>query len=178
MLLRDVAGKRYALAIREIASKKNNFSAWSDFLNQLSEIYNNDSSQLLFTNNIEDKKFEKILQDIFKDISVDELNFLKLLKKKQRLQLINSINSYFSEIIDEIANIVSAEITTAIELDSKLSSIEQFLSKKINKNVILTSTKDESVIGGMKLRIGDQLFDGTIKTKLSQLKESLLESNS
>ena len=178
MLLRDVAGKRYALAIREIASKKNNFSAWSDFLNQLSEIYNNDSSQLLFTNNIEDKKFEKILQDIFKDISVDELNFLKLLKKKQRLQLINSINSYFSEIIDEIANIVRAEITTAIELDSKLSSIEQFLSKKINKNVILTSTKDESVIGGMKLRIGDQLFDGTIKTKLSQLKESLLESNS
>ncbi|MFB0900982.1 MAG: ATP synthase F1 subunit delta [Dehalococcoidia bacterium] len=178
MLLRDVAGKRYALAIREIASKKNNFSAWSDFLNQLSEIYNHDSSQLLFTNNIEDKKFEKILQGIFKNISEDELNFLKLLKKKQRLQLINSINSYFNEIIDDIANVVRAEITTAIELDSKLSSIEQFLSKKINKNVILTSTKDENVIGGMKLRIGDRLFDGTIKTKLSQLKESLLESNS
>jgi|TARA_B110000263_G_C15311800_1_gene513887 F-type H+-transporting ATPase subunit delta len=178
VLLRDVAGKRYALAIREIASKKNNFSAWSDFLNQLSEIYNHDSSQLLFTNNIEDKKFEKILQGIFKNISEDELNFLKLLKKKQRLQLINSINSYFNEIIDDIANVVRAEITTAIELDSKLSSIEQFLSKKINKNVILTSTKDENVIGGMKLRIGDRLFDGTIKTKLSQLKESLLESNS
>ena len=52
--------------------------------------------------------------------------------------------------------------------------MESSLSKKLNKKVILSSTIDENIIGGIKIRIGDRLFDGTVKSKLNKLKEDLL----
>ena len=48
---------------------------------------------------------------------------------------------------------------------------------KLNKKVILTSSVEPSIIGGIKVRIGDRLFDGTVKSKLNKLKENLLRAN-
>ena len=99
-------------------------------------------------------------------------------KKKNRLKLIPSINSYFQEIVDKKDNVIRGEIVTAINFESNLSSIEELLSKKLNKNVILNALADESIIGGIKLRIGDRLFDGTVRARLNKLKESLLDVKS
>ena len=103
---------------------------------------------------------------------------MKLLKKKNRLKLIPSINSYFQEIVDQNDNVIRGEIVTAINFESSLSSIEGLLSKKLNKKVILNASADESIIGGIKLRIGDRLYDGTIKARLNKLKDSLLDVKS
>ncbi|MDG1990596.1 MAG: ATP synthase F1 subunit delta [Dehalococcoidia bacterium] len=179
MLLRDVAGKRYASAIGEIAEENNNFDYWSKLLNDASIIYHDSNSQVLFhSNEFTDEKFQSLIVDIFTEIDQQGINLMKLLKKKNRLKLIPSINSYFQEIVDQNDNVIRGEIVTAINFESSLSSIEGLLSKKLNKKVILNASADESIIGGIKLRIGDRLYDGTIKARLNKLKDSLLDVKS
>ena len=179
MLLRDVAGKRYASAIGEIAEEHNNFDYWSTLLSDASILYNDSDSQALFhSNEITDEQFQSLIVDIFTGINQQGINFMKLLKKKNRLKLIPSINSYFQEIVDKKDNVIRGEIVTAINFESNLSSIEELLSKKLNKKVILNALADESIIGGIKLRIGDRLFDGTIRARLNKLKASLLDVKS
>ena len=88
--------------------------------------------------------------------------------------MLPSIASYFQEIVDDNAGIVRGEVTAAVSIEKDLYDMESSLSKKLNKKVILSSTIDENIIGGIKIRIGDRLFDGTVKSKLNKLKEDLL----
>tara|TARA_Y100001970_G_scaffold249480_1_gene319992 strand:+ start:685 stop:1224 length:540 start_codon:yes stop_codon:yes gene_type:complete len=175
MLIRDVAGRRYALALGEIASENDSFENWANLLNNASVIYQDVQSEALFTSNeLSDDEFVSILQDVFTNLDELSINFFRLLKKKNRLNLLPSIASYFQEILDDNSNVVRGEVITAVSIDNDLSDIENSLSKKLNKKVILSSTIDESIIAGIKIRIGDRLFDGTVKSKLNKLKEDLL----
>ena len=114
------------------------------------------------------------MNDIFNDLDDLSINFFRLLKKKNRLNLLPSIASYFQEIVDDNSGIVRGEVTAAVSIENDLSDIESSLSKKLNKKVILSSKIDENIIAGIKIRIGDRLFDGTVKSKLNKLKEDLL----
>ena len=175
MLIRDVAGRRYALALGEIASENDSFENWANLLNNASVIYQDVQSEALFTSNeLSDDEFVSILQDVFTNLDELSINFFRLLKKKNRLNLLPSIASYFQEILDDNSNVVRGEVIAAVSIDNDLSDIENSLSKKLNKKVILSSTIDESIIAGIKIRIGDRLFDGTVKSKLNKLKEDLL----
>jgi len=175
MLIRDVAGRRYALALGEIASENDSFDQWANLLNNISLIYQDSKSEALFTSNeLSDKDFVSVLKDAFTNLDDLSINFLRLLKKKNRLNLLPSIASYFQEIVDDNAGIVRGEVTAAVSIEKDLSDMESSLSKKLNKKVILSSTIDENIIGGIKIRIGDRLFDGTVKSKLNKLKEDLL----
>jgi F-type H+-transporting ATPase subunit delta len=175
MLIRDVAGRRYALALGEIASENDSFENWANLLNDASVIYQDVQSEALFTSNeLSDDEFVSILQDVFTNLDELSINFFRLLKKKNRLNLLPSIASYFQEILDDNSNVVRGEVIAAVPIDNDLSDIENSLSKKLNKKVILSSTIDENIIAGIKIRIGDRLFDGTVKSKLNKLKEDLL----
>ena len=175
MLIRDVAGRRYALALGEIANEHDSFDHWANLLNDASLIYQNPDSESLFTSNeVNDEDFVAVLKAAFTNLDDLNMNFLRLLKKKNRLNLLPSIASYFQEIVDDNAGIVRGEVIAAVSIDNDLPEIESSLSKKLNKKVILSSSIDQSIIGGIKIRIGDRLFDGTVKSKLKKLKEDLL----
>ena len=138
-------------------------------------IYQNPESESLFTSNeVNDEDFVSVLKVAFTNLDDLNMNFLRLLKKKNRLNLLPSIASYFQEIVDDNAGIVRGEVIAAVSIENDLSEIESSLSKKLNKKVILSSSIDQSIIGGIKIRIGDRLFDGTVKAKLNKLKEDLL----
>ena len=162
-------------ALGEISKENNSFDQWADLLNDITLIYQDSKSEALFTSNeLNDDQFVSILKDIFNDLDDLSINFFRLLKKKNRLNLLPSIASYFQEIVDDNSGIVRGEVTAAVSIENDLSDIESSLSKKLNKKVILSSKIDENIIAGIKIRIGDRLFDGTVKSKLNKLKEDLL----
>ena len=57
--------------------------------------------------------------------------------------------------------------------DEEVKSLEDKLSKKYNKKVILTNIVDSSIIGGVLVRVGNEEIDGTVKSNLAKLKENL-----
>jgi len=120
-----------------------------------------------------DLKME-IIEEILKVVKVDpEIErFLKLLVERRRIQYIREIVSMYQELLDEELNIARGEIITAYPLsEEEKKELEEVLKNYLKKEVILESKVDEGIIGGIKIRIGDLIFDGTLKTQLNKMKE-------
>jgi F-type H+-transporting ATPase subunit delta len=78
----------------------------------------------------------------------------------------------YQELLDEELNIARGEVITAYPIsDEEKREIENVLKDYLKKEVILESKVDERIIGGIKIRIGDLIFDGTLKTQLGKFKE-------
>jgi len=101
-------------------------------------------------------------------------NFLRLLLDKNRLGAIQEITDYYSKLTDEISGITRAQVITAKPLKKDAQDkLENALSGLTSKTVTIEVKEDESLIGGLVVKIGDMVLDGSIKAQLEGLKESL-----
>ena len=174
-LARDVAGRRYALAIVELARSTNTFDHWLTALEGLEGLTAESSFvNALQADGMTDEKFEAIVRQVVPGIAPVELNLFRLLRRKSRLSLGGSITSYFRELWDEERGIERAVVRTAVPLDdAATAAIARQLSASTGKQIELTSEVDPSILGGAVIRIGDRLVDGSTRTRLTALRERL-----
>jgi F-type H+-transporting ATPase subunit delta len=121
-----------------------------------------------------DKK--RIAGSILKKLGTDQMvvNFVNLLIDRKRIDQLPGIEVWFRALVDEIRGITRGEVISAQKLDEdQLQRITAALAKTSGKEVMLTAKVDPSLIGGVVAKVGDMVFDGTIRTQLNQLKESL-----
>jgi F-type H+-transporting ATPase subunit delta len=113
------------------------------------------------------------------DISAVIKSFVTLLFKKKRLGYIRDINEHYNKLADELKGIVRAELTSATELSSdSFEQIRSSLTKLTGKDVLLEAKIDPELIGGVVTRIGDLVLDGSIRTQLKNMRESLKRGES
>ncbi|MGM0452046.1 MAG: ATP synthase F1 subunit delta [Thermodesulfobacteriota bacterium] len=106
-------------------------------------------------------------------------SFLRLLFSKQRFNHIRGICEYYGKLSDELKGVVRADLVAATELSSEsFDQIRNALSKMTGKEVILEARQDPELIGGVVTRIGDLVLDGSIKTQLKNMRESLKRGES
>ena len=81
-----------------------------------------------------------------------------------------------NSLLDDHRGIGAAEVITAVPLDSQAESrIVDQMSKATGKRITLTSSVDPDIVGGIVIKIGDRLIDGSTRTKLSAMRNSLAE---
>lgn len=103
------------------------------------------------------------------------LSFLKLLVDKRREEIITSIESEYVQLADEARGIIKAHVLTAVELtDEQKSRLTETLSRATGKNVLVSAEVDRSIIGGVLVRIGDTVIDGSIRGQLLLLRNRLI----
>jgi F-type H+-transporting ATPase subunit delta len=108
-------------------------------------------------------------------VSPATLAFLSLLADKRRTDLLAGAKQEFDELLRAHNNIVSATATTAVPLTAaQLAALEKALEQRTGKDIELTTSVDPSLMGGILVRIGDTVLDGTVKGKLDRLREQLL----
>jgi F-type H+-transporting ATPase subunit delta len=106
-------------------------------------------------------------------------SFLLLVFDKGRIGFLASINDFYQKLADEVKGIARASLVSASELSSEtVEKIRATLSKKTGKDIILEVEQDPSLIGGIVTRIGDLVLDGSIRTQLLNMKESLKRGES
>lgn len=104
------------------------------------------------------------------------MNFLKIVLEKGRFDCLPSIRSSAEKIFDEMSGRVQATVTTAEPIDESVRKrIEDNLSKKLGKKIQLTPKIDASVIGGMVVRIGDTVYDGSVQNQLQQVRTKAIK---
>ncbi len=107
------------------------------------------------------------------DISKTMKSFLLLLFDKGRIGFVDSINEFYQKFADELNGIARASLVSATDLsDDTVEKIRAALSKKTNKEIILEVEQDPELIGGIVTKIGDLVWDGSIKTQLSNMRET------
>ncbi len=170
--------KRYAKALVEIGEENHALERYGQDLSNLCELVNQslDLREVLlnpvFTK--EDKK--RIAGEVLQKMGTDPMviNFVNVLIDRKRIDQLAGIEKAYREKVDEIKGITRGEVTSAEPLsDDMLNRVTETLSGISKKQVIVTRKVDPSLIGGLVAKVGDMVFDGTIRTQLNQLKESL-----
>jgi len=99
---------------------------------------------------------------------------LLLLAERDRLVLLPDLIAVYQERVEELQNIVRAEVTTAAPLAPEhLSALQQRLARATGRTVKMTTKVDPAIIGGLKARIGSTVYDGSIATQLESVRQKL-----
>ncbi len=170
--------KRYAKALVEIGLENDKLDKYGADLSGFTQLIESsrDLREVLvspvFTK--EDKK--TIAGDVLSKMTADPMvvNFVKVLIDRKRIDQLQGINAAFADKVDEIRGITRGEIISAEPLtDEDMNQVTEALSKLSGKKVLLEAKVNDFLIGGLYAKVGDMVFDGTIRTQLNQLKESL-----
>jgi F-type H+-transporting ATPase subunit delta len=102
-------------------------------------------------------------------------NFLKMLSAKEALAELPDISTAFDQLLDDRAGKVEVLLTVAKQLNpGELDQARQRISTAIKKEAVVTQKVDESILGGMIIRIGDTLMDGSVSAQLKALEKKLV----
>lgn len=123
----------------------------------------------------------KVLEAVVQKLSLSEVmqSFLFLLFEKGRFGFLESISEFYAKLADDLKGIARASLVSATELgDDTVDKIRAALSQRTGKDIILDVQQDPELIGGIVTKIGDLVLDGSIKTQLVNMRESLKRGES
>lgn len=176
MLKGAVAG-RYSAALYELAEQSNMIDQIEEELKAINQVMqeNTDLQKILYHPQITAAAKKELLDQLFKGkISDLALNFIALLVDRRRETFFGDIAAEFIAQANAARNVVEARVTTVVDLkDREKSNIDQLLAKLTGKKVQVSYATDPSLLGGVLIRIGDKVIDGTIKAKLAALGDRL-----
>ena len=166
----------YAAAVFKRAKETQATANWSQSLAFMSAVLKNEDISVVIDNpKVSKQRLSALMLDICQEhVNQENENFLKLLVLNNRLGLLPSIAELFEAYKAEDEGYVEVEVSTAYALskDAKqdvTTTLEKTLGKKIHMNV----TVDKSLIGGILVRAGDRVIDGSIRGRLQQLAKRL-----
>ena len=166
----------YAKAAFEVAVQDGALDNWARMLGLSAAIASQESVHTLLLNPA--LTSEQIAQS-FIDVCGDELddkgqNLVRLLSENKRLELLPEISALYENLKAIQEQSVDVEITTAFEISSGLSDkLAQALKSRLQREVNLATSVDESLIGGAVIRAGDTVIDSSVRGKLTKLAESM-----
>jgi len=134
-----------------------------------------DFVKLLSTPTVDDKEKLSLIDEMFSGKTTDSVyNFLRLLTINRRMDSFFGICKTFSSLYNEKFDIAEITVTSSMELDDVLrAKITAKMTKITGKTIRLTEKVDKSIIGGVMIDYGNTRFDGSVKTRLNQLKKEI-----
>jgi F-type H+-transporting ATPase subunit delta len=170
-----LSSRRYAQAVFQIAAEKNNYDNWQKSLKEISELLlNPDFARVLDNPKIRFEQKEKIIKSALHNADPLAINLALLLVIKNKFNSAGQIAEEYGRLCDEAKGIKRAQFTTAIELaqnekNNALALLESLTGYKLSMEFNI----DASIIGGFIARINGTLIDGSIRSKLDQLRDQI-----
>ena len=169
--------RRYATALYQEADATGVLEAVDDDILMLRNSLesNRELSRFFESPVIPAEKKESILQELLEErVHTLTLRFLRLLVQKDRETLTKEILDQYQSLRDEQRGIVDADVTVARSLgDEDRDLLMKALEKKTGKDVRLHVEEDADLIGGLVIRIGDRVFDASVRSRLNELHDRL-----
>lgn len=174
----EVVASRYAESLFDLALEENKVELYKQDVEVLYQVFLKNPSFVEFFSHIlisEQDKHQMIDKVFVDQVSGYVVNFVKLLIKKKRIKYIVMICASFKSLCNDYLGIEEGIIYSAFDLSNdQIKEIEDVMSKKENKKILLSSIKDESLIGGIKIQLKNQIIDSSIQNKLQTLKKELV----
>lgn len=173
-----VIARRYAKALLLIGKEDGNTETYREELAGVSDLVERETALEQAINNplYNAEGRRKVLQAVIEKLGLSGVmkSFLTLLFDKGRLVYLSSINDFYQKLADELKGISRASLVSATKLSPEtVDKIRATLSEKTGKDIILDVEEDPGLIGGIVTRMGDLVLDGSIKTQLLNMRESL-----
>jgi F-type H+-transporting ATPase subunit delta len=169
------AAKRYAQAVFELAKEQGTLDRWSNDLAILDSLAS-DPEVMAFFASPKQSEAEKldVIDRALADSQPETRRLGQMLVRRRRLAIIPDLVQAFNESVLKESGIAVADVTTAVPLDAtEEEMVKAQLKSMIGQEIELRTHVDPSIIGGLVVRIGDNLIDGSVSDRLRRLHERL-----
>jgi F-type H+-transporting ATPase subunit delta len=174
----EVIGRRYAKALIELGQEQRSWQEIGKNLGDFVSLFEENEvfNRVLCDPIHERSKRKAILRDVTQRMGLGKVcsNFLQLLVDKERIRYLPAIYSAYQRLEDGLAGRLRARLVTAQRLeDQEISAIRKALEQRFRKEILLDWTVDEEILGGVICKVDGMVFDGSVRTQLETLKESM-----
>ncbi len=172
----NVRAARYAEAAFGVARQAGTLDTWLGELERASALFDTPAAAQFLTSPVvpPDRK-QAVLFELLPDLPREVQNFLALLARRGRLDLIPAILTEFRQLVQEARGVETAVVTTAVPIDQRqMSLIASRLTRRVGKTVQVEPRVDPSIIGGVVAQIGDDVIDGSVRGRLERLRRALI----
>ena len=162
----------YAEAAFRIAQEANQLDAWSNALGHLAAVAADAEMQALVDNpNVTTAAVTKFLLDVAgQGFSPDQKNFLQVLAENDRIAVLPEIRDLYNALKQGVEGVKEALIESAYPLDkAPLGSLVADLERRFKCRIQATVKIDPELIGGVRIAVGDQVIDASVRGKLAQM---------
>ncbi len=170
--------RRYAQALFDTAARAGSVDQVEEDLRAMTQVFTSSPRlvQVLRAPVIAGERKQRLVEQLFGTrVSPLTLRFLILVITRRREEILDAVYPEFQRLANEQRGLMTVQVTSATPLsDAERSSLSAALARKTGKRVVLEGRLDPSIIGGLVLRIGDTIVDGSVRTRLQQLRNRLL----
>ena len=173
--MNEIASK-YATALYELALENNQLDIYQEqtrfVLNSFEE--NEEFLDVLNSKFLSVKEIHEIIEKTYVGVEQDIISLLKIIVENHRVNLLKDIFVSFNSLCNSYKGITEGMLFSAFPLDKKtIADIELAIGKKEGRKISLIFKIDPSLIGGVKVVINNHIYDGSVKNKLAEMKQSL-----
>lgn len=173
--------RNYAQALMELTGGDVNLQdTFLDEIKNINQLMSKDEPiRKIFENpGISKDEKKKIVETLKHNISAKIFNFLCVLIDKQRFNILSEIQDELNKLVNKAKGIVIAEVYSSQEIEESMvktivETLRRSVSTKDVKDIKVEQKIDHSLIGGLKVKINDLVFDGSIKGRLENIKRRL-----
>jgi len=172
MTERTTLARPYAEAVFRLAQERKALKAWSEMLQLVAAVAVDPQVAALIDNpRVPRERFVAFFLDVCgKKLDKDAGNFIRLLSENHRLVLLHEIAAVFETLRAQAEGRVEAEVVSATEVSAaQLKDIAAALKKRLGRDIDLSTRIDPALIGGIVIRAGDLVIDGSVQGKLRAL---------
>lgn len=173
-----ILARRYSKALFAVGKEEGKFEEYNETLQGVAGLYlsHAEVSDAL-TNPLYPLDIrQKVMAGMLASMGVEKVmaNFLNLLVEKKRADILPEVAEEYQAMVDNEKNVSHGSVVSAIELSEALQDkVRAALEKLTGKKVELTTSVDPSILGGIIAKVGDLELDGSIRTQLASLKDSI-----
>ena len=179
-MARVVSARRYAQAVLQIATERDDVEQWLADLEVLASATRNEDF-VIFADSpkVPTADKVKVMQEAFGDsISQLALNLTYLLASRNAITSLPEIADAFEDFVDRGKGVERAEVTSSVALDQEtLEGISDVLRDKVGKELLVSTKVDPSILGGFVAKVGDRVIDGSIRTQFENMRRHLTQGN-
>ena len=175
---RSASARRYAQAVFQIALERDELDVWMEDLTLLARaLERRELAEYLDAPQVPvDAKIEVVKGALGDTVGPLALNLLSLLASRSIVPVTPGIAEQYQRLLDAHRGVVQAGIASAVSLDDgQRQKITDLLRGMVDKEVRVNSRVDPDIIGGLLVRVGDRLIDGSTRAKVQALRRDLVE---
>ena len=173
-----IVAKRYADALFQIAEENDLTSQFIEELNVVKSVFeqNEKLSVLLASPSATNKEKTTLIDSAFASVHLHIKNALKIMIERRRSNVILQMIEEFINLYNDKNDITHAVVSSVRELSTEeISNVETTFKALLNKKSLFIENKvDKSLLGGLRIRIGNTIYDGSLSNKLKRIEQNLL----
>jgi F-type H+-transporting ATPase subunit delta len=175
MAVSEAIARRYAQAYFDLAQQAKAVDPWGRELARVAEAVDDPEVSLALANpRLRGEQRAQLTEALLEGTMPQASNLVRLLLERGRIAALPQVVAHYRRLADRASGVVRAEVITAIPVDqSTTATIERTLSERLGGAVETSVRHDPGILGGLVVRIGDRVIDGSVRTRLQQLRAAL-----